>query len=257
MWTIIYVMRKKIIAANWKMHKTVHETEKFFNELATSDMTHEAWIAPPFTSLHAAGQIVSNAKVKIHLGGQNMHAASHGAFTGEISGPMLKEAGASFCIIGHSERRNLFHENDAEINAKLKSAFHAGLTPIFCVGENAVARDSGDFLSPIELQLASGLLGLESAHFGHLVIAYEPVWAIGTGIAATPQIAQETHNKLRGYIAAKWGSDIAKGLPILYGGSVSTANAKQLLSQPDIDGLLIGGASLEVQSYLDILRQQL
>jgi triosephosphate isomerase len=249
-------MRKKIIAANWKMHKTVHETEKFLRELMSSDMPHEAWIAPPFTSLHAAAQIVSNAKVKIHLGGQNMHAAAQGAFTGEISGSMLKEAGASFCIIGHSERRNLFHENDAEINAKLKSAFHVGLTPIFCVGESAAARDSGDFMDPIELQLSSGLLGIESPHFKNLVLAYEPIWAIGTGKAATPQLAQETHNKIRGYIAAKWGGDIAKSLPILYGGSVNVANAKQLLSEPDIDGLLIGGAALEVQSYLSILRQQ-
>lgn len=247
-------MRKKIIAANWKMHKTIGETEKFLKELSSRDLPHEAWIAPPFTSIHAAVAIAASAKGKIHIGGQNMHSALSGAFTGEISGPMLKEAGASFCILGHSERRNLFHENDAQINAKLKSAFHVGLMPLFCVGENLSARESGEFMAQIELQLSSGLSGIEASQFDRLAIAYEPVWAIGTGKAATAQIAQETHKMIRDYMGKKWGEGIAKALPILYGGSVNAANAKQLLSEPDIDGLLIGGASLEVKSYVEILR---
>jgi triosephosphate isomerase len=232
-------MRKKIIAANWKMHKTVEQTTDFLRELASHDFPGEAWVAPPFTSLHIAAEFVRSRGIKIQIGGQNMHEASHGAFTGEISGSMLKEAGATFCIIGHSERRNLFHESDHQINAKLRSAFAAGLTPIFCIGEHEAARDSGEFMEQIELQIS----------------AYEPVWAIGTGKAATPQIAQETHRRIRSYIAKRWGDSIADTLPLLYGGSANEANAGHLLSESDIDGLLIGGASLEVKTFLAILSQ--
>jgi len=248
-------MRKKIIAANWKMHKTVEQTTDFLREIASHDFPGEAWIAPPFTALHTAAEFVRSRGIKIQIGGQNMHEASHGAFTGEISGSMLKEAGATFCIIGHSERRNLFHESDHQINAKLKSAFAAGLTPIFCIGEHEAARDSGEFMEQIELQISSGLLGIETSCFKRMVFAYEPVWAIGTGKAATPQIAQETHRRIRSYIAKRWGDSIADTLPLLYGGSANEANAGHLLSESDIDGLLIGGASLEVKSFLAILSQ--
>lgn len=249
-------MRKKIIAANWKMHKTVAQTTAFLQEFqATKPSPYEIWVAPPFTSLFAAAEFIKSHKMTLRLGGQNMHESAQGAFTGEVSGAMLKEAGATFCIIGHSERRSLFHETDDRIHAKVKRALEVGLTPLLCIGEQEAARDSGEYMEHLELQLASALEGLDPSHLKHLCLAYEPVWAIGTGRAATPQIAQETQLAIRTFISKKWGAPLAAALPILYGGSVNVENASSLLAQPDIDGALIGGASLEAKSFLDLLRR--
>ncbi len=251
-------MRKKIIAANWKMHKTIAETVDFLHRMKghlPQASNFEAWVAPPFTSLHAAAETVKKENLPILIGGQNMHEASQGAFTGEISSAMLKDAGANFCIVGHSERRHLFHETDEQIAAKVRKGLEAGLTILLCVGEHEAERDSGEYMNLIELQLASGLAGVATSHFKKLVIAYEPVWAIGTGKTATPEIAQETQRKIREFLGKRWGESLANTLSILYGGSVNSANAAELASQPDIDGVLIGGASLEAKTFLEILNK--
>lgn len=238
------------------MHKTIAEAGVFLRGIqghVPSRPGMEIWIAPPFTALHACMAFVKQHDLRVVIGGQTMHEAAQGAFTGEISGMMLRETGASFCILGHSERRALFHETDGIINAKVRRALETELTPLLCIGEKEAERESGDYMNLLELQLASGLAGIETAHLKRLVIAYEPVWAIGTGRTATPEVAQETHKKIRGFIARRWGESIAGSLPILYGGSVKPDNIAELLDQPDIDGALIGGAALEVRTFVAIL----
>ncbi len=249
-------MRKKIIAGNWKMHKTIAEALDFFQKIQVQlpkQLSTEIWIAPPFTALHACAVFVKQHGLQVGIGGQTMHEAVQGAFTGEVSGEMLKEAGAMFCILGHSERRTIFHETDGCINAKVRRALEVGLVPLLCIGEKEAEREKGDYMNLLELQLAAGLAGVETAHLKRLVIAYEPVWAIGTGKTATPQLAQETHRRIRSFIAKRWGESIAGSLPLLYGGSVKPENIAELLGQPDIDGALIGGAALEVKTFVTIL----
>ncbi|MBS0629009.1 MAG: triose-phosphate isomerase [Verrucomicrobia bacterium] len=228
----------KIIVGNWKMHKTIEESTLFLKALIplVSKAKAKVMIAPPFTSLSECSKAVKGTNVLI--GGQNMGDAEEGAYTGEISGRMLKEAGASFVILGHSERRTIFGETDELINRKVLRAQADGLIPILCIGETQEQREKGHSLAVLKKQLDGCLKGFSS---GDLIIAYEPVWAIGTGKTATPEMAQEMHMAIRKHLGQR--------LPILYGGSVKPANIDSLLIQPDIDGALIGGASLDVEPF--------
>jgi triosephosphate isomerase len=246
-------MRTPIIAGNWKMYKTVQEAVVFtkeFRRLAQGLRDVELIVAPPFTALHAVCEAARASNLAV--AGQNLHWEHEGAYTGEVSGPMLSEAGAEYVIIGHSERRQLFGETDATVNRKIGAAFTAGLVPIVCVGETLAQRDAGDTLSVLDRQVTEGFDGLSGGQMAGLVIAYEPVWAIGTGRNATPEQAQECHNHLRGRLRQWFGATAADGCRILYGGSVKPDNAKELLAQPDIDGALVGGASLEPRRFLAI-----
>ncbi len=228
----------KIIAGNWKMHKTIEEATLFLKALIPhiSKARAQIMIAPPFTAIAECCKTVKGTKILI--GGQNMGDAEEGAYTGEISGRMLKEAGASFVILGHSERRTIFGETDELINRKVLRALSDGLTPILCIGETQEQRQKGKSAAVLKNQLDGCLRGFSS---GNLIIAYEPIWAIGTGKTATPEMAQEMHGVIRQHLGQR--------LPILYGGSVKPANIESLLIQPDIDGALIGGASLEVEAF--------
>lgn len=248
-------MRRYIFAANWKMHKTIQETHLFLEELALLLPPTKAkiWIAPPFTALAAASRYVQEKKLPIEIGAQNVAEAQQGAFTGEISATMLKEVGTTFCIIGHSERRTLYAESDSQVHNKIRSALSQGLRPVLCIGESAQEREEGMVQGVLHLQLAAALQGLSSEDLALLVIAYEPVWAIGSGKAATPALAQEAHAICRAFLAAKWGAESAKKIPILYGGSVKPENVASLLEQPDIDGALVGGASLDPKHFVKLL----
>ncbi|MBS0616489.1 MAG: triose-phosphate isomerase [Verrucomicrobia bacterium] len=231
-------MRKRILVANWKMHKTVAEAKDFLAQLKAPQ--HEVWIAPPFTAISALkGSFV-------RVGAQNMHEEAEGAFTGEISAKMILEAGATFVILGHSERRRIFGESNERILKKVERALASGLKPLLCIGETEAERAQGKIASIIEAQLQ----GMPAAE---MVIAYEPVWAIGTGKTATPDEARQAHQLCRGLLTKMWGPKLAGTTPILYGGSVTPQNAAALLAQPDIDGALIGGASLNPQTFQEIL----
>jgi len=227
----------------------------FVKDFLSQSPPQEAWvgIAPPFTSLERAKEAAGASTLQI--GAQNVNPHEKGAFTGEISTDMLKEVGASFVILGHSERRHLFGEGDALIHDKLARAVSVNLRPVLCIGETLDERVGGQTESVLERQLSSALKGLEPAP--NLIIAYEPVWAIGTGKVASPEMAQETHEIVRKILATHLGEKGAQACPILYGGSVKPENAKNLLSQPDIDGALIGGASLDVASFTKIIEASL
>ncbi len=246
-------MPKKIpiIAANWKMYKTGAETEAFLDlfKVKLPPAAIKIFIAPSFTALPIAHEAAKGTAVVI--GGQNMHEADEGAFTGEISARMLKDAGAKFVILGHSERRRLFHETDAIIHQKLKKALSSQLTPILCVGETLEDRESKKTFDILSHQLEQALSGIAPAE---LILAYEPVWAIGTGKTATPEIAQEAHHFCRGLLKKLWGEDHAAKTHILYGGSVTPETAPALAKQPDIDGALVGGASLDVAKFIQIIQ---
>lgn len=241
--------RKTIIAGNWKMHKTIRETIDFLEELLpkVKKSTCEVRIAPPFTALSVAANAIKGSHVQI--GAQNMSEAEEGAFTGEVSSRMLKDAGAQFVILGHSERRALFGETDELIHAKLQRAFQEGLPPILCIGETEQQRESNQSVQVLTTQIDKCLKEFSREQLETLVIAYEPVWAIGTGKTATPEMAQETHQAIRAHIAKIWGGDFADQLSLLYGGSVKPDNIDALLNQPDIDGALIGGASLDAATF--------
>jgi triosephosphate isomerase len=246
--------RPTIIAGNWKMYKTIGEATQFLEALIPQ-IKHakcEILIAPSFTSIHACAKTVAGTKIKI--GAQNMSDLEEAALTGEVSARMLKEAGAHFVILGHSERRTLFNETDVYIHSKLKRAIIEGLPPILCIGENEKERESGDSAKVLKQQLDRCLEGFILDELQHLMIAYEPVWAIGTGKAATPEIAQNAHEVIRAHLAKNWDAEFANRLPILYGGSVKPSNIESLLNQPDIDGALIGGASLDVQSFSECFK---
>ena len=247
-------MVRPIIAGNWKMNKTVAESLDFAKGLRSAYQTppeREVIIAPPFTALSAVADAIRGSF--IHLSAQNLHEAEKGAYTGEISGAMLREAGCAYVIVGHSERRTLFGEGDDRINRKLRSALTAGLKPIFCVGESLREREEGIMETVIERQLKEGLNNLTADDIGLLVIAYEPVWAIGTGKTASPDQAGEVHRFIREWIARRYGPEQAATLAILYGGSVTPKNIAELMAQPDINGALVGGASLEVDSFVRII----
>lgn len=247
-------MRVPFIAANWKMFKTVHEAVVFAKEFRTlvKDIDDvEIVVSPPFTALHAVAEAVRNSPIGV--AGQNLHWEREGAFTGEISAGMLKEAGAEYAIIGHSERRRLFGETDESVNRKLVAALGAQLTPIVCIGETLEEREKNETLAVLDRQIKAGLDGLSGEQIGALVLAYEPVWAIGTGRNATPQQAGEAHAHIRSRVRQWFGGAAADHCHIIYGGSVKPDNIHELVQLPDVDGALVGGASLDVKAFFDIV----
>ena len=248
--------RKYIIAGNWKMYKTVSEAVSFVEELKRAEDADgnavEIVLCPPFTALYPLAQALKGAS--IGLGAQNMHWEAEGAFTGEISPKMLKEAGCSHVIIGHSERRQFFGETDEKVNNKVKAALAVGLAPILCVGELLTEREAGLTEKVIKTQTEAGLAGLTGEQVSGLVIAYEPVWAIGTGRTASDDDAQQVNAYIRGLVGSLYGKTIADQVRIQYGGSVKPDNAAGLLGMPDIDGALVGGASLDVKNFCGIIK---
>ena len=246
--------RPFVITGNWKMHKTIEEALSFVRGLLASfqpSETKKIGLAVPFTVIYPLSQEVKNAPLAI--GAQNMNDASEGAFTGEIAGTMLKDAGAQFVLLGHSERRSLYHEDDARINRKVKRAVEAGLQPVLCVGETKKEYETGETHEVITRQLTEGLKDLQPHQLQDLVIAYEPVWAIGNGHSATPEVAQEAQLFCRQVLGKILTEELAQRIVIQYGGSVNPSNAHALLAQPDIDGLLIGGASLSLETFCQIV----
>ncbi len=249
-------MRSPFIAGNWKMFKTVQESVVFIKELRPllADITGiDIVVAPPFTAVYAAAEAARNTNIAV--GVQNLHWEREGAFTGEISAGMAQEAGAEYAILGHSERRTLFGDTDLSVNRKLMAALSAGLIPIVCVGETLAQRDGGLTLAVLDQQLKQSLDGLTGAQLATMVVAYEPVWAIGTGRNATPAQAGEAHTHLRGRLRQWFGADAAEQCRLLYGGSVKPGNIASLVAEEDVDGALVGGASLEVDSFAEIVRQ--
>ncbi len=248
--------RIPLIAGNWKMFKTVPEGVEAAGELVKqlegSDRDVQVMVAPPFTALHAVSRVL--AKSPVALGAQNLFWEKEGAYTGEVSGSMLVSAGCRFVIVGHSERRQHFGETDETVNKKLKAAFKAGLIPVFCIGETESQREADETFSVLDKQLSDGLKDLVLNDPGAWVVAYEPVWAIGTGRTATSDQAQEVHAFLRGWIEKRVGAETAGSLRILYGGSVKPDNAAELMAMPDVDGALVGGASLNPDSFIKIIR---
>jgi triosephosphate isomerase len=247
-------MRTPFIAANWKMYKSVHEAVVFIKEFRSmvKDMTAvEIVVAPPFTALHAVAEAARNSPVGV--AGQDVHWEREGAFTGEVSVGMLKEAGAEYVIIGHSERRRLFHETDETVNRKLAAALGARLCPIVCIGETLDEREANQTLAVLDRQIKAGLDGLTGEQVETIVLAYEPVWAIGTGRNATPEQAGEAHAHIRGRLRQWFGGTAADQCHVIYGGSVKPDNIHDLVLLPDVDGALVGGASLDVRAFFDIV----
>ena len=247
-------MRKKLMAANWKMYKTPDQTRDFFRNFLPliSDHTRdEIAVCPPFVCVPAAVDAAKGSNIAI--GGQNLHWEKEGAYTGEISAGMLLATGCTHIIIGHSERRQYFGETDDTVNLKLKIALEAGLTPIVCVGEVLEEREAGLTEDVLRRQCLRAFHAISGRKAGKLVVAYEPVWAIGTGKTATPQLAAEAHVLIRGEAAKAFGDKLADSLRILYGGSVKPENAKSLMSEEEIDGALVGGASLNASSFASIV----
>jgi triosephosphate isomerase len=248
-------MRKSLLAGNWKMFKTMDEASACAEDLAkrVSDIKdREILICPPFVYIHPLIKVFTGSPVAV--GAQNVFWEDEGAYTGEVSAPMLKSLGARFAIIGHSERRQYFSETDETVNKRLKACLKAGLTPIVCVGETLKERDAGKTLSVVRSQLTGGLQGLSNNDVLRIVIAYEPVWAIGTGKTATPEIAQEVHGAIRKLLGELFGAKDAGLIRILYGGSVKPDNIDALMTKEDIDGALVGGASLDAASFERIIR---
>jgi triosephosphate isomerase len=247
-------MRIPFIAGNWKMFKTVHEAVVFVKELrnAVKDLSGvEIVVAPPFTAVHAAAEAARNTNIGVAA--QDLYWEKEGAFTGEISPTMVKEAGAEYVIIGHSERRRLFGETDTIVNRKTSAAIAADLTPIVCVGETLEEREASATLDVLDRQLKDGLDRLTGGQIAELVIAYEPVWAIGTGRNATAAQAGEAHAHIRMRLRQWFGGDAADHCHVIYGGSVKPDNIRELIAEPDVDGALVGGASLDVRSFSEIV----
>jgi triosephosphate isomerase len=247
-------MRIPLIAGNWKMYKTVAEAVKFITELrglVGGVAGVEIVVAPPFTALHAAADAARGGTIGIAA--QDLHWEREGAFTGEVSGAMVREAGAGHVIIGHSERRTLFGETDAGVNRRVAAAFAAGLCPIVCIGETLDQRERQETFDVLDRQIRHGLDGLSSDQTASLVVAYEPVWAIGTGRTATPAQAGDAHRHIRTRLRQWFGVEAAERCRVIYGGSVKPDNIAALMAQPDVDGALVGGASLDVRSFLEIV----
>jgi triosephosphate isomerase len=245
--------RTPLIAGNWKMFKTRGEAFDYAREVAEAIGDLDAVdiaVCPPFTAIDVVADVLGVLGVGVW--GQTMHDAEHGAYTGELSAGMLADAGANGVLLGHSERRALFGETDEALARKVPAALAAGLDPVLCVGESEQERDAGSTVERLQAQLAGALDELDAAGALQLTIAYEPVWAIGTGRTATPEQAQEAHAEVRAWLAAKFGPDVAETVRILYGGSVKPENARELLEGPDVDGALVGGASLSAASLLAI-----
>ena len=247
--------RKPLIAGNWKMHLTVSEgveLAKQLAEVADAYDDREVMVAPPFTALDAVAQAVQGSKLRV--GSQNVCWEKQGAFTGEISPLMLKDLHVGMAIIGHSERRQIFVENDAMINQRVLGALTDGLIPVFCIGETLEEREADKTFAVLEQQITDGLQGVSEAQMESVVIAYEPVWAIGTGKTATKEQAQEVHAFIRQLLEEKMNKTVAEQVRILYGGSVKPENVDALMAQPDIDGALVGGAALQFESFARIIK---
>ncbi|KRF30431.1 triose-phosphate isomerase [Paenibacillus sp. Soil787] len=245
--------RKPIIAGNWKMFKTVSEAVSFVNEVKGSTVEGvESVICSPFTNLPALVEAVKGTDV--HVGAQNLHFEDNGAFTGEISGVMLKDLGVEYVIIGHSERRAYFAETDEIVNKKVVAAFKHGLTPILCVGEKLEEREAGQTKDVCKVQTEAAFAGLSAEQAAQVVIAYEPIWAIGTGKSSTAEDAQDVIGYIRQLVSGLYGASVADAVRIQYGGSVKPNNIAEYMAQPDIDGALVGGASLESASYIQLVQ---
>jgi triosephosphate isomerase len=248
------ISRKKLIAGNWKMNKTSADAIALVSDLVATigrQTDVDVVVCPPFTSIEAVAKSIDGSNVK--LGAQNMHPEASGAFTGEVSAPMLRALFATHVILGHSERRAYFAETDAFINKKVLAALKNQLKPILCVGETLAEREAGSTLKVVQTQLEAGLEGVSKDLAPSVVIAYEPVWAIGTGKVATTEQAQEVHAFIRGLLTKLFTEPVAQKVRILYGGSMKPSNASELLAQKDIDGGLIGGASLEARSFVELV----
>lgn len=249
-------MRKKFIAGNWKMYKTLKDGQDLVNNLKR-DLYEvqgvDIAVCPPFTLLSELADMLESSN--IGLGGQDLYWEDEGAFTGEVSARMLKDIGCAYVIIGHSERRQYFGETNDTVNKKLKAALKNGLTPIVCVGESLKDREAGRTFAVLDDHVNNGLAGLSKEDGGKLVIAYEPVWAIGTGKTATSEQAQEAHKYIRGLLSKLFGNETAETIRIQYGGSVKPENAASLMSMPDVDGALVGGASLKAESFAEIVKK--
>ncbi len=247
-------MRHPFIAGNWKMHKTVQEAVvyvKEFRSLVKDIEDVEIVVAPAFTAIHACAEAARNSRVGI--AGQTLHWEKQGAFTGEISAPMVREAGADYVLIGHSERRQYFGETDQSVNRKLLAALGAGLIPIVCIGETLGEREGHETLTVLDRQITDGFDSITGEQIAGLVIAYEPVWAIGTGRTATSAQAQEAHAHIRQRLRQWFVAPAADECHVIYGGSVKPDNTRELLEQPDVDGALVGGASLQIKSFFEIV----
>ena len=247
--------RLPFIAGNWKMNKTVGEALDLVKELKTAIAgvkEVEVAVAPPFTALDAVGKELEGSSIR--LAAQNLFWEEKGAFTGEISPPMLKEVGCHYVIIGHSERRQFFGESDETVNRRINAALAQGLKVIFCIGETLKEREEGKTFSLIERQIEGGLKGLNGKKMRNMVMAYEPVWAIGTGKTATPEQAEEVHRFIRGKLGRLYSREVSEEIRVQYGGSVTPENIKGLMNQPNIDGALVGGASLKSESFSKIVR---
>lgn len=251
-------MRKPVIAGNWKMFKLVSDsvnTALALKPLVTNANHCEIIIAPVYTALKSVADRLDGSNIKV--AGQNLSTETkHGAHTGEICGDMLKDAGCSHVIIGHSERRAMYGDNDESVNRKLRAALHFSLMPIVCVGETLAEREAGDAEKIVGAELEHGLAGMSAEDMAKVIIAYEPVWAIGTGRTATPQQAQQMHAFIRNWLKEKFGNSVAENLRLLYGGSVKPENIADLMREEDIDGALVGGASLDAESFAGIIHYE-
>lgn len=247
-------MRIPFVAANWKMYKTIPEAVVYTKELRAyvkDPADVEIVLAPPFTALHAVAEAARNTPIAVAA--QDLYWESEGAFTGAVSAAMIKEAGAEYVIIGHSERRRLFGETDATVSRKIGAALAHELVPIVCIGETLEEREAGETLNVLDRQLREGFSGRSTDEVASMVIAYEPVWAIGTGRHATPAQAQEAHAHIRARVREWFGDKAADECHVIYGGSVKPANTRELMAQPDVDGALVGGASLDAASFFEII----
>ena len=250
-------MRKYLMAGNWKMNKTMSEaivlTQQLCNQYNRKWDNVDIVVCPPSIDIKSVYTVIDFDKTKIAVGAQNVHWEESGAFTGEICIPMIKEAGCDFCIVGHSERREMFNETDTSVNLKVKALIEADIAPIVCVGESLSMRDSGDYVGFIVAQVRAALAGLDEADMKKVVIAYEPIWAIGTGRTATPEQAEEVCAAIRATIADMFDKGVADACRVLYGGSMNVGNVESLLAQPNIDGGLIGGAALQSDSFRQLI----
>ena len=245
--------RRPLVAGNWKMHRTGPEAVELIDQLKDgyTAARAEVMVAPPFTALESVGRALQGSSIV--LGAQNVHWEPQGAFTAEISAGMLKALGCAYVIVGHSERRQLFGETDSWVSKKARAVLHAGMRPVVCIGETLAERDGGRTLEVCATQLHGSLAGVAVEEMTHVVLAYEPVWAIGTGRNATPAQAQEVHAHVRELLVRLFGRPVGEAVRILYGGSVKADNAAELLGQADVDGALVGGASLKAQEFLAII----
>jgi triosephosphate isomerase len=251
-----FTHKKPFIAGNWKMFKTVPEAVSMVQKLHDASLGLEKAqfvVIPPYTALNEVSRALQGSPVQV--GAQNMYWEEQGAFTGEVSAPMLKDIGCIYVVIGHSERRQYFGETNETVNNKIKAALNHGLVPIMCIGESLEERENGNTITKVQSQIIEGLKGLEAEKVRQIIIAYEPIWAIGTGLTATPDQAQEVHRFIRSNLAEKHGNDVASCAIILYGGSVKPENSYSLMKEKDINGALVGGASLKAESFAEIAKE--